>query len=565
MKDNINFSATNETFKNVFAKGVVFEVPPFQRDFSWTTDELDDLWEDLVAAKSEKSSHYMGYLVFQECNDKKKWRIIDGQQRITSISILIAVVLKKIKDLADTGDDDAKKRYDALHSLYLGYLDPVSLVTDPKVTLNRHNNSFFQEHVVALSKFPSRGIIDTNKLIKKAFLFFEDKIQKTKLQKSEEYAQFIEDAVDTFFFTVISVSDELNAFRVFETLNARGVQLSSSDLLKNYILSIVFESGKGEAEFKKVEEKWEKIVNTLGTEKFPEFLRYYWNSRHKTVRKAELFKAIRREVIKREDVFLLIKKMHENADLYVALQNSEDEMWREYSSQCRKDIDCLSMFNIKQHIPLLFTVFEFFQKKDFEQILHWLMLIAFRWNIICEYQTNDQERVYNEISLQIFNGEMRKTADLKQALARVYPSDEVFTANFATKSMNIENSHWSRIVKYILCEIEKQKSSSSPDYHSADLSIEHIFPENPEAGWPDFMSETDGEMVFHLGNYTLLPRAENRDLGSKTYLEKRPVYLTSCYQITREVGVKYENWTVSDISKRQRELASLAKTIWKIS
>ena len=97
MKNNINFSATNETFKSVFTKGIVFEVPPFQRDYSWTTDELDDLWEDLHAAKEEDSSHYMGYLVLQKESDTKKLRIIDGQQRIASISILIAVVLKKIR------------------------------------------------------------------------------------------------------------------------------------------------------------------------------------------------------------------------------------------------------------------------------------------------------------------------------------------------------------------------------------------------------------------------------------------------------------------------------------
>ena len=98
---------------------------------------------------------------------------------------------------------------------------------------------------------------------------------------------------DRLFFTVISVTDELNAFKVFETLNARGVRLSSTDLLKNYLFSIVHGAGGHENEIRTLEERWETIVGKLGIESVPDFLRVFWNSQNPLTRHSDLFKTIR--------------------------------------------------------------------------------------------------------------------------------------------------------------------------------------------------------------------------------------------------------------------------------
>ena len=107
------------------------------------------------------------------------------------------------------------------------------------------------------------------------------------------------------FFTVITVTDELNAYRVFETLNARGVRLSSTDLLKNYLFSVLYRQQNASHELKVLENRWEAMVGRLGGESFPDFLRVHWNSGHRFVRQAELFKTIRNSVSSREQVFAL--------------------------------------------------------------------------------------------------------------------------------------------------------------------------------------------------------------------------------------------------------------------
>lgn len=99
----MNFNTSNETFRKLLGNGLRYRVPPFQRDYSWTEDEWDDLWQDIVEMFSEdgESMHYMGYLVLQS-SDGKQFDIIDGQQRITTISVLILAGLAYLKDLAET-------------------------------------------------------------------------------------------------------------------------------------------------------------------------------------------------------------------------------------------------------------------------------------------------------------------------------------------------------------------------------------------------------------------------------------------------------------------------------
>ena len=178
----------------------------------------------------------MGYLVLQT-NDDKEHYIIDGQQRLTTIMILILAALKCIDNRIKQGIDveDNEKRLSGLVSLYIGKEDPVSLDYDNILVLNRHNNQYYKDYIVKLDDSPVRGLNASEKLMKSCFSFYIDKL-KGKFASGKEYAKYIQLIADSLYFTKIVVSDELNAFKVFETLNARGVQLSSSDLLKNYLI-----------------------------------------------------------------------------------------------------------------------------------------------------------------------------------------------------------------------------------------------------------------------------------------------------------------------------------------
>lgn len=233
--------STTNNFATLIKGGKRFIIPKFQRDYSWDTEQWDDLWQDIENMMAENGDpfHYMGYLVLQTSNTSEL-KIIDGQQRFTTITLIILAAIKSIQKLMDNGieTEDNKKRIEALKQTYIGNMDPVSLEYDNVLVLNRNNNAYYKDYIVKLGNLRVRNISYTEKLMKKCFEWYEKQLD-SKYTSGKEYAQFIETLVENLYFTIIRVSDEMNAFRVFETLNARGVQLSSSDLLKNYLFSLV--------------------------------------------------------------------------------------------------------------------------------------------------------------------------------------------------------------------------------------------------------------------------------------------------------------------------------------
>ena len=161
----------------------------------------------------------------------------------------------------------------------------------------------------------------------------------------------METIVDKLFFTVIEVTDQINAFKVFETLNARGVQLSASDLLKNYLFSVIDATKPHKSEIDELENLWSKIIGKLGKIKFEDYLRYYWNSENKTVRKNQLFKTIRNNINSKEDVFKLIRNLDDTADLFIAIQDPESAYWNDIPN-VQKYLSELKLFGIKQTLLL---------------------------------------------------------------------------------------------------------------------------------------------------------------------------------------------------------------------
>ena len=157
----INFNTTNSTFRQLLGNGLTYRVPRFQRDYSWGADEWDDLWQDIVGLFDEdgEPAHYLGYLVLQS-SDSKQFDIIDGQQRMTTLSVMILAGLSHLQDLIRTGldADRNQRRQEQLQNSYIGYLDPVTLVPQSKLALNRHNNRFYQSYLVPFGENSEKRI-----------------------------------------------------------------------------------------------------------------------------------------------------------------------------------------------------------------------------------------------------------------------------------------------------------------------------------------------------------------------------------------------------------------------
>lgn len=548
-------NTTQEQFVRLMSNGFHYEVPKYQRDYSWDKEQWSDLWYDLMQMIDEKDSHYMGYLVLQTADDKN-FKIIDGQQRITTICILIIAIINYLKTL-ECSEDEKKineQRANTLLTTYIGNIDMITLTSVNKLVLNRNNDHFYKTYLSALQEAPKRGLNASERLMKNAFDTFSLYL-KEQYKNAEELIAFVDNIVNNLFFTVITVTDELNAFKVFETLNARGVQLSSSDLLKNYLFSVANE--QHQTKLDELEDLWTEVSDILRETQVSDFLRVYWNSNHKTIRKNQLYKTIRDEIKTPEQSFTLLRDMRKKANIYMALKSSEDEMWRN-NKDIRENLELLKLFNVTQPLSLLISAYSNLSIKEFSALLSKIVIISFRYNIICGKNPNEQEVLYNKLALDI---ELNKTYNINDLInSGIYVKDAEFEQTFAYKEF-VYNSRNNQIAKYILCKFEKFENSLTIDRD--DTTLEHILPDNPDDSW-----NWDDSMIqqyrYRLGNMTLLEKGKNKDLGNASFSIKKEIYAKSAIPSTKSIGEYVNDWTENVITNRQQNMSKIAKGIWKI-
>ena len=563
-----NFKTENNTYRKLLGTGLSYKIPRFQRDYSWSVEEWEDLWADIEEVTSEtgEDSHYMGYLVLQS-HDDKTFDVIDGQQRLTTLTILVLSAMRVLSGLISSGinSDQNTQRLEQIRSNYIGYLDPVSLVARSKLTLNRHNDNYFQNYLVPLRDLPQRGFRASEHSMRRASDWFEARVREMLRNKSDAdagvlIAQLVEDVSDKLFFTVITVSDELNAYKVFETLNARGVRLSATDLLKNYLFSVLHRDGQNSGEMDAMESRWESLVGRLGEENFPDYLRTFWIARKGLVRQTDLFKTIRSQVPDRAAVFQLLQSLDSDIDTYMSLISPDISGWTGITKSAAQR---LRMFSVRQPFSLLLAARTALTPVDFETLIQAIVIMSFRYNVIGRQQASVQERTYSSVAQRISRGELKTVNEILEALRPVYPTDQTFRAAFAETEIRTKQPRNRRIVRYILCKLEHNISNREYDMDADFFNIEHILPQNPSDQW-DFTDLEAEASIYRLGNMTLLNAAANRDIGHENFEVKKPVLGLSEFAITSSVAQDYAEWNLDSVAHRQAALARRAVGVWRI-
>jgi hypothetical protein len=548
----------NENFKELISGSNKYIVPRFQRDYAWDIEQWEDLWAD-ISDLDEESFHYMGYMVIQQ---KKQYHydVIDGQQRLITLSLIIMAALCALKKMIEHGEDaeQNKERIDEITKQFIGNKNFVSLKVTPKLELNRNNNSFFQKICSSLEVPNNRGITSTNKLIRKAFEFF---CTKSFGQTGHEVAQFIEDFSSSMVFTKIVVQDDLNAYKVFETLNARGVQLSTPDLLKNYIFSTVTKDDNiEEDELDELDEQWSELIVQLGENNVSDFIRYHHNSRYKMVTNKALFSALRNVANEPKSAYEYLTSLLKFAPIYASLINPEDAWWEEQHLDYRDGKRFLSgirLFNIKQPLTILLTAFDKFTPEEFVKTLKIIYVLSIRYNVICHQSPSVQENIYNQIALKISNGEFKRSSHIKncEEFNKLYPDDKAFYNAFEFHRMPSRQT--AKKIRFLLSELETSLGGNC-DFNKTTL--EHICPFNPEDSWRKDFGEGINDIKDRLGNMILL---DKDDLKRSDFEVKKTKYVESGYKLAQKVS-ESEKWNLNSVNDYQKWMSELAVKTWRV-
>lgn len=551
------------------------QVPLNQRSYAWREKHIRYLLQDLhEAIEKGDTEYFLGTIVLIRKGAETP-SIVDGQQRLATTVILLARIRDHFLKL---------KRDGAARSVEESFLSNVDLETEqevPRMQLNVEDNDYFATRILpkAATEVPQDKVPRaSNRRLRRASEMCRDFIsditkhlppdaQAALLRK---WVEFIEYKVQVLFATV---PDEVGAFRMFETLNDRGLKASQADILKNFFFS---RSGK---RFKDAQVLWNTVTTTIesasDTEReFDEeeeinkhdhivtYIRHLWITTHGPTKARELAGQIKNEINNETKSMNFLREAADASQDYIALSDSRHPKWAKYKPTTRQYIETIALhIRVEQIKPLLFAIARHFSISEADKAFR----LAVSWSVrflIFGGRGGMLDTQYSLRAQEIGTGKITKTSELRDAMKRYVPTDAEFEEAFATARVSRQ---W--FARYLLRALEKtSKGIPQPEFvpneEVSEINLEHILPLRPGDGW-DIDEEEAGAAQKLLGNMVLLRAAENRDIGNSSFEEKRKVLAKSTYDLTKQVAKKAK-WGLEDIRHRQAKLAKLAVKTWPI-
>lgn len=560
--------AQNQEFKfdrssviELLGKKISYSVPEHQREFSWKSEQTSALWDDITTAMDDGSaSYFLGTVVMQHGEKSSERIIIDGQQRIACLTIIWSAVRTAWAILGN------RKNADSVQEQFLGSYDRKSEEINPRLTLNLLNEPLFNKLVIQEAKgsqikssTEDKTAPPSNVELAKAVAFYRNAvINRVSTSTNKEDAllsleEFIENNVQVI---EVTVADEASAYLVFETLNDRGMDLTTSDLLKNYLF------GHSGRKISTVKSQWARMDASLNHRDQARFLRHYWLSKYGVVRDRDLYRVLKTKFSSVARVSELVTDLEKVAELYAAIDDTANAFWKGYSSAAKENLRMLAMFGLLQNKPLLVAAMECWKYKEIQKLVKVIVAISVRYSIIGSRGTGNIERAYSEAAISIRDGSLKNSRAVGESLKSIWPDDASFVEDFSTKVVKV-----GKLARYLLAEISDKMSKSKSNVVSRDednVNLEHIAPKTPTAKWIKAFPDDEYPYWLHrLGNQTLLESKINSRLGEDYKREKLPEYKKSKIPITIDVAAS-KDWNDSEIEERQFRMAKVAAKTWRL-
>jgi uncharacterized protein with ParB-like and HNH nuclease domain len=327
-----------------------YSVPIYQRSYAWKETAVEDFWDDLrQALDAGDPDYFLGTLVLTTESTGRRITVIDGQQRLATTSLLLAALRNVWLDRGET--DQA----DDLDKNYLSVFDRKSKTHEPRLILNEEDDPFYRDLVIDRAE-PS-PVRESHERINWALQYLTEQLEEDAASRgkaAEErlvaWSDFMDDQATVI---TVTVPTEADAFVIFETLNDRGAQLTTGDLLKNFLFM------RARDRLESVKTTWIQALNELDlsaeNDSFVTFLRHHWSSLHGAVRERDMYRAIKDDITTPVKAVKYGKQLAEAADLYAALSSPSDAYWtaKHFTSSARANVETLNRLDLEQNRPLL--------------------------------------------------------------------------------------------------------------------------------------------------------------------------------------------------------------------
>lgn len=543
-------------------KDFILTVPSHQRDYSWTDLEVRTLLQDLAKAISDNESEYFLGTIVTIPGTTGRLEVIDGQQRLATITVLLCQIRRYLAGKDEVIAEDIKS--------FLYHTDRNHRAIVPRLRLNHADNDFFGtmlsdeqlelplEPAVKSHRLITAAFKEVSKYVETIVAGFDAKEHGDILNKWINFVEFNADVI------LLQVPSGGNAYRMFETLNDRGLKTTQADLVKNYLFS---QSGDRLSE---AEHAWSLMRGALESLQDEEkeditvaFLRHALMALQGFLRRGEVYEAVQRNGKGPQAAVRFLKKVEALSAAYVATYFRDHEKWSGYPDAVRPAIRTLNFLDIHPFRPVLLAVAAKFAPNEAVRAFELLISLGVRLLVASSTRTGSVEESLARAAHKAFAGSFVRTSDLRRDLGDIFPSDEKFRQAF--ESATVSNGP---LARYYLRTLERvAKGESDPLFTVTDdkevVTLEHILPRNPEGNWPQFTPEAADNYWKRIGNMVLLHHKTNSDIKSASWADKRQSFCGHDYELTAEVSAVTE-WNVEAICSRQARLADLALKAWPI-
>lgn len=588
-----------------FFESSFIAIPKNQREYRWEKKHREKLWEDLIVTKDDKDKdpknsqgHFLGAVVIISKEDEgrrqKPWRVIDGQQRLTTISILASCMKEFLLPIIDSDSFEELEAY--LNDLF-------KKIQHPRIRLNRKHD-FYEQNLIHLSSHEERlkfwisndlvntsgkftnGVTEVEKNIINAFTEFNSYLNvffwclRDDLKIYEEqFRKLLKALLSRFYILLVRVTTDDLAYQVFETLNQRGLKLSQADLIKN---SLFDQSNRLDSPqtVKKVEDTWENFLNTydeqpLNKLDLTQFIQFSYSSRHELLKKDDSFvtidKTLSDEKLKPIE---FAEHIASDAELWNLFLQGDDTVWLRIKSIGESQQAIIDPLWKAHCAPLIMTIMRLYKNDptNLAKSLEYVETFLFREGLINSVSASHLQKFFSEAAI-----DLEKNKDLIR-LREMFSSfgvDSEFLENFAIAKVNNKQGF------YIFRKIEmylqggNKELDNIPAAQSVYNHLEHIMPKKPDSDWngiehnPDFLN-----YLGRIGNLLILKAKinqsiKNRALSFKLESSSGSSYQDSEFEVTKKFLADLDGqldggeWTFKSIQSRQSQLANeYALEVW---
>lgn len=559
--------AHDKLIREIFEGSYQFEIPDYQRPYAWTTEQATELFDDLYSAMqdarvSEGSSQYfLGSIVLIKNDREPKSSVVDGQQRLSTLTMLFAVLRTVMPDAASDITDFLYKK----GKVSLGEKN------EYRLTAREEDADFFRTNIQEPEGI-AQLVASTDKLEDSRLRYRENAallLEKAKALSPDDLIALWQFLANDCSLVVISTPDLEAAYRIFSVLNNRGLDLAPIDIIKAQVLGLI-RTTVGDAKSRAYAKEWSRIESSLGRDAFGDLFGHIRSIYAKKKQKYTLVKEFQEHVTEyKSPIDLIDKVIKPYSEVWDFVRDADFEA-TEHAETINEHLSWLNRVDFKDWVPPALVYFKRFRQQpqrlaDFFQSLERLTYFLLVTKVGINERIETYAALTKEIEPDAFKGDLAtlKTLSLTDAQKR-----EFLAA--------LDGDIYRKLPKArmaLMLRLEALVSDGSKKQVFDHLSLEHVLPQTPPAAsdWIKWFPDEDerDSWTHRLANLVPLhvrknPAASNYDFATKKNVYFKGKGTASPFVLTQEVRSE-AGWTPKLLAERQKRLVGVLKEHWNLA